>query len=390
MRKFLILTIIFSSLLPDACGQDFELIPYRVKTKWGYADSTGTIKIEPIYDNVIPFNHGYSAFKKDEKWGFIDLSGEEILAARYDSVGKYFQKVLFKSIETIGLLVFNEGIEDFVDPKGESLKDDKKKSNYINEDLLAQRVDISNRIELIKKNNKIGFKLKWNGFTVEPEYDSLVYSDTDIERVSYEMEPPYFLAKKNGMWGIIYTDNSEKLAFEYENLIEVEFGGNKLFKKNGKWGIINHEYGIELRNEYDSILCENGYHLIKFKNKWGVLDFNLVIVIPFYYENIRMSLDASGFYVESRQNKWGYCNLDGKIIVPLEYTYLEKFQYKDAFKFNKKPKGNGIGLIGYDLKTIIVPKYKDVGLFYNGYAKIVNKNGKTGYVNKDGLEFFRE
>ncbi len=392
MRRIQILIFTFFTLI-NSYGQDFELVPYRYKEKWGFADSTATVKIKPVYQEVIPFNRGYSAFKRDNKWGFLDKTGKEILESKYDSVGIYFQgyyamdKTTNKEIVVTGLQVFINGKEDFVDIVGKSIFGEKGPERLFIVDDDIETGAFKNKVELIKANNKVGFKIKKSGFQIEPQYDSLIYSDTDIKSFFGNGEPPYFLAKKNNKWGIITTNNTEKLAFEYDNLIELEFNGNKLFKKNGKWGVMDKGFSVLLKNEYDSLIYERGKYLSELKSKWGVLDNKFNVIIPFDYTGLNMPSDGNGFYVKNGNDKWGYCDKTGEIKVPMEFSTLEKFKYKDYFKFSNDSKG--IGLVNIDQTIKIEPIYDDVEPFKNGYALVVKK-GKQGYINEKGLEFFKK
>lgn len=77
----LILFLLFSQL---AFTQLPELIPYRVRNKWGYADSLGAIKIQPKYKMANPFSLGLACVQKGKKFGYIDLKGDLKIKLKYD------------------------------------------------------------------------------------------------------------------------------------------------------------------------------------------------------------------------------------------------------------------------------------------------------------------
>ena len=73
-----------------------------VEGKWGFIDNTGTIKIEPRFDNVeVPwlygpadiFSEGLAAVAvgedDDEKWGYIDTSGAVVVEPQFDYAGSF-------------------------------------------------------------------------------------------------------------------------------------------------------------------------------------------------------------------------------------------------------------------------------------------------------------
>ena len=51
------------------------LIAFRSGGQWGYVDNTGTIVLEPVYEEAKSFSMGYGAVKVDGKWGYIDTTG---------------------------------------------------------------------------------------------------------------------------------------------------------------------------------------------------------------------------------------------------------------------------------------------------------------------------
>ncbi|NME67943.1 WG repeat-containing protein [Flammeovirga aprica] len=389
MKATLLLISLFF-ILTNSYGQDFELVPYRFKNKWGFADSTATVKIKPVYQDVIPFNRGLAAFKRDNKWGFIDLKGKEVLEAKYDSVGTYFQgyyakdeKASNKSSVVSGLLVYENGKGSIVDITGKVIST----VSLMFADEEEETAAYKNKIELIKLNDKVGFKIKKSGFTIEPLYDSLIYADTDMISMFGNRETPYFLAMKDGKWGIITTRNTEKLAFEYDNLIDLEFNGKKLFKKNGKWGVMDQHYSVLLHNEYDSLIYENGNYLAVSNGKWGVLDYNFKSTLPFDYEALKMSSDEKGFYV--KKGNWGFCDTNGELKVPTNFSSLEKLSYTDFFKFSNDIKKKKFGLFSLDQTIKIDAIYDDIAPFTKGYS-LVTKKGKRGYINEKGVEFFKK
>ena len=47
--------------------------------KYGYANKSGKLVIEPQYDKADMFAEGLAAVKIDEKYGFIDKNGESVI-----------------------------------------------------------------------------------------------------------------------------------------------------------------------------------------------------------------------------------------------------------------------------------------------------------------------
>ena len=73
----------------DGCFSAFSegLIGVRIGNKWGFADSTGAIKITCIFDEVDYFNNGITRVLLGNFWGVIDNVGDFVLPAKYGHVG---------------------------------------------------------------------------------------------------------------------------------------------------------------------------------------------------------------------------------------------------------------------------------------------------------------
>ena len=71
-------------------------VPYydNASRKWGfYHKTTEEIIIAPKYNAAYSFSENLAAVKKWEKWGFIDIEGNEIIPFIYDFVGHFINGV---------------------------------------------------------------------------------------------------------------------------------------------------------------------------------------------------------------------------------------------------------------------------------------------------------
>ncbi|MFB0925218.1 MAG: WG repeat-containing protein, partial [Vicingaceae bacterium] len=67
-----------------------QIVPYRKKNKWGYANSKGEVVIKPQYRVAYPFTANITAVKKDDKYGFIDKSGSPITKFEFIRVSEFY------------------------------------------------------------------------------------------------------------------------------------------------------------------------------------------------------------------------------------------------------------------------------------------------------------
>ncbi|MBF0500215.1 MAG: WG repeat-containing protein [Candidatus Riflebacteria bacterium] len=62
---------------------------FKTRGKFGFIDSKGNIAVKPIYDNAWDFSSGLAGVKKGDKWGFIDITGKEVIPLEYESVESF-------------------------------------------------------------------------------------------------------------------------------------------------------------------------------------------------------------------------------------------------------------------------------------------------------------
>ena len=58
--------------------------------KWGFVDKKGNEVIPCIYNVVLNFSEGLAVLIKEDKYGFIDKSGKEVIPCIYNDVN-YFK-----------------------------------------------------------------------------------------------------------------------------------------------------------------------------------------------------------------------------------------------------------------------------------------------------------
>lgn len=54
-----------------------------VLAKMGSYKQKGKYIANPKYDSMSSYSEGYAAIKKDDKWGYIDTKGKEVIKTKY-------------------------------------------------------------------------------------------------------------------------------------------------------------------------------------------------------------------------------------------------------------------------------------------------------------------
>ena len=223
-----------------------------------------------------------------------------------------------------------------------------------------------------KENGKWGFK-KTNGeILINPKYDFVS-----------DFQHGVVIVKTNSKEGLINTSDSVIIYFgKYDDIYDFKDNRARV-KKDNYFGIIDQNGNEILPCEY--ISADNyRFHLCQLSNKnkkEGIVDLNGKIIIPFIYDKL-IQMQLEGVIKGKRNGKWGYINYRGEDLIKFEYDFIDQpVNGMIAVKKDKK-----FGFINTHGEEIIPCIYDTVYSFSEmGKASII-KNGKAGYVLKDGTE----
>lgn len=122
--------------------------------KWGYINKEGKEVVKPIYDHALDFHEGLAAVCLNGKWGVIDKEGNQIIDCTFNSINIsdgmiIFDKKYMVNIKTMKLLysfklsLGNKTVEKSFDDKN-------KRDRYIKEinEYLKEK---NNEVDILKK-----------------------------------------------------------------------------------------------------------------------------------------------------------------------------------------------------------------------------------------------
>lgn len=240
---------------------------------------------------------------------------------------------------------------------------------------------------------------------VYPWYDKIV---------DYDMRYKVFTVMKDGLYGIVDTDDKAVVPTKYksigkfsegivvvdaeEGLGFVDFRGNiivpckyqsvgtyfsegMVFVKEGDlWGIVNSQGEMVAQPKYEECgRFKGGVALVKRNGKYGFVDKSgNEIIAPQYEKGMSFS---EGLAPVMKNGKWGFINKQDQNIIPFEYDAVAVNGFWNGRTFLWK---NGkAGLFSSSGKTLIPPIYDIVYPFHDDRAAVVD-NGKLGFVDKTG------
>ncbi len=355
-----------------------------IGNKTGLIDKNNKILIPIKYEYLTDANENRFIVKENNKYGFLNLNGNSITKIIYKDVERFYEKKATVILEdNSGTVINTEGKELFKAIKNikfTNVKNDllcsynikTKKHGVINEfgkviiPLLYDNVDIIQNNIIVKKRGKYGLLDRENNIKIPIEYDGI-----------YNRENNRYICTKQKLYSVLNNNNESIIQLKYEDIELVDqkyfFVRNKdsfsgVFDLNGK-EILPVEYKIYGNcNGQIFTLKNNSYFIIDIKdiykkitldidgfkdnistwyfynectkiviknNKYGVLNFENKIEIPFEYDDIRKLYFNKG-YVVKQNGKYGIVDSGNKIIHNIIYDNI--IQQKEVVWFYKDGK----------------------------------------------------
>ncbi len=368
MMKYIVFCGLFLSTIITTPAQD-TLIPYRVKNKWGYSDYNGKIKIKPQYDSVSFFGNvslpevGYlTVVAEKNQLGLINNKGKLVIPMIYENID-----VGFDHGEWVNCIIA------------------KSKGKY-------GAVNSTNRILLPFNYDSIVLKEKYK---TPGDYNTYIGYDYAVQQ-----KQQYFLINNKTKKKTTIT----KATFDKIEEENWTMADRQEVSESRLTGIINNKEAIVMRNKGKIDNFENSWikitdwsepcFIVYLNGKLGLVQYNELenstienFYIPLVHDEV-LKIEKS-VLLRKGNEKWWY-NDNGKFVIALkenETVNKMSFDYLTIEKMGK------IGLATFDYKknkpSIIQPKYEAID-FENSWFNIfkVKLNGKLGYINTDGFEYF--
>ena len=238
-----------------------ELVPYRKKHKWGFADTAGVLRTKAKYDTVDFFRAGLAIAGRPGKLGLIDSSGSWIVPRRYAAIrfDPRYRRYWLQDRKTKAWLVrLGEGP---LRPATELGQDIAELDRWVSRTVPATAPHRGYRLE------RTGNTFTLNGPGASPTplpgtYDTLLIarpfrlyfrSDDGWGIMSYRSEelfpaqfealepplPPFaihrddsdvYAARREGRWGLVSWDRGTLLPFRYTAVERIPHLAHQLFR----------------------------------------------------------------------------------------------------------------------------------------------------------------
>jgi hypothetical protein len=191
----------------------------------GYSDKYchTTMSLTNKFEQVQPLKNGYSRFKKDELFGFIDPYGNVQIAPKYSASGEFSDGMA---------AVFLKGKWGYID----------KVENLVVQPYYKETNPFRNGFAPVKTNNN-----KW----IFIDKKGKPINSTQYDRFE-EVKNGKYLVQKNKRYGITDSKGKEILSPKYEYVEELSDIFLKI-KKDGKYGVMDYQENIILYYQYGEV-----------------------------------------------------------------------------------------------------------------------------------------
>lgn len=268
---------------------------------------------------------------KDERYGCIDLDGNEIIKPKYQTLYPFYSNGLAVASN-------NKDLEGIINKKGEIIISFKY-------DELGYRYS-----DLIDSNgNHISCIWAANAYSPYDEYSDIIYSKynkyalindkgeiiipSEYGQIILCKKPSkVFAARKGGLWGFVDINNHIVIPFEYEDVhcddIKEDVFIVKKLQQGRKEGIIDCNGKVVIPcGEYKQLMIinENIIRGQKQNDKYVLLNFNNE-EISAEYDILKEYRNNKTLFLVKNGDKFGYINQQGEVVIPLKYNNAEEFK----------------------------------------------------------------
>lgn len=293
--------------------------------KWGTCDDKGNVLIECIYDNKLYFQNGFSAAKKNDKWGMINIQNSTVVPFTYDDVFSIIGEGLMRveQNDKIGFVdcngkeiipckysessyLFENGVATFEDEQGTYIigRDSRLLASFPNS-FDINTVDYCDiPLFVVWKNDggcKCGLYDK-NGKEILP---------IDYARIHAYYGDGLIGLKKGNSWGFVSIDGKVKIPFKYEDISRNFVEGIAAAKFNGKWGLIRPDGSIAVDFTYEIIDPNFTFIRTKKNDKWGAMSLSATSLIENKYDDVSYPNTILGFFPVKIGDEEGYADFYG-------------------------------------------------------------------------------
>ncbi len=360
-----------------------QVTPVYDESKEGYQyiDTILDIVVSKYYyDQAGQYKDGMARVSRKGLWGFIDLTGKEVIPCKYTNVVDFDNGI---AAVGIGKLNIKESFQYIEDEKFALID---KKGNYQSEFLFAEVLPFENGLARaldlsLRTWGWIDTKGNWK---IEPKFVEIV-SDFDEAGMA-------IVSEKNGSWershGVINQMGLYIIPPEYYSISPFVNNLTLVSKYEGenhkiKSGFLNRKGKVVIPIIYDHAESfSNGVALVGRLNDFNQMEFSYLDAygkekFPYKFE-FAYSFKESITFVR-KKGRYKLIKLNGEELNGRSFDIVENFNNSPYALVSNDGFWGAIDKNGMDIVPII---YDSIGKNSNGF--ICLKNAKRSYINFKG------
>lgn len=297
-------------------GEVYIPVTNRSTGLWGVLNAYGKTIIPCEYKEIKTLEYSYPKMyhlffvqKTNGKWGAINTKGDIVIPVIYDEAQS-------GRPSNLGLVFFREG-----DRWGGFNENGKNVLPFIF-NFSAQQPMPTKQNVIVQTMDKTWFACDKNGNKKKLNIDSGDHLDRYPDDNLLVVSMPH---KGDALFDV--TSNKYVSGRFYEIALEYQrkFVADVKTTNGYKSFIINDKGQRISSNEYDEChSLDYGYIKVKKNNKYGVIDYNDRIIIPFEYENFNDIEELTpNLFAVGKNGKYGIVNLNNQKVVDFLYDQID-------------------------------------------------------------------
>ena len=347
------------------------------KGKWGYLDSTGTLRIDLQFKSASTFQEGLALVRTDTSEGFINQSGKFIFERALNENSRSGEE-------------YYSGFRDFSD--GMAAIQIGNKRGFIDKDgklLIPPKFDETN--PFLNGKSVVTFGAGYE--VLDKSGQPIAHLDDQIHSVSGNMARIVNWGGNNPREGFCNL-NTGKVTPPTLTEVSVFVDGSAWFRNTDtyKWGLIDENGQILIQPQYDYVAgAENDVTMVFDYNSDGRLLLNRrgdTLLRNAVFNSIGMFSEGMAWAEDGERR--GYIDTAGKLLIPLQYKTGYRFEdrasiydYSNGFSGHRVYNDQGSSIYGGRSVPEVWRKSESPGDFSEGLAAAF-KDGKWGYIDRTG------
>lgn len=256
---------------------------------WGYINKTGTVVIEPQFQEASSFSEGLASVMVKGRWGVIDKAGRMVIEPQYDLINKFSENIAV-AVKGDEVFLIDRAGQIVLSPKRSELRFNIYEDTRVSDGLIEAHDCATSKYGFIDMTGK---------FIIAPQYDQAASFSEGLARVGLREEG-------KGKIGFINRNG--------QFVIPPKFNTDADFRRNST----DFSEGLASLTEGLSPTITNEAKFV-YLDKKGTI----VLSTDFFYAGAFH--DGLAVVYDEQRNKSGFIDKSGRLVIPLQYDLASDF-----------------------------------------------------------------